>query len=139
MSLIDALRDALQERHVGLSQQRVHEILAARLDALTPGSRIRTTGYFNHSWSPDFVVSTGDQAERGVFLRFDVRDDAFADDITYLADRQPMFLDLHAANPAVDPDVGPEPSHAVHANTDGQRAVLVTDVPAIATFSESVD
>jgi hypothetical protein len=139
VTLVDALRDALQERHVGVSQQRVHEILASRLDALTPGARIRTTGYFNHSWSPDFVVATGDQAERGVFLRFDVRDEAFADDITYLGDRQPMFLDLHAANPEVDADVVRAAPAAVHAPGDDQRAVLVTDVPAIATFSESVD
>jgi hypothetical protein len=52
---------------------------------------VRSTGYFNHSWAPDLVISSRDRAERGVFLRFNVRDATFADDLRYLSEGDQFF------------------------------------------------
>lgn len=152
MTVIEALRDALQDPHPGTSQERVHTILAHRLGELTAGSRVRTTGYFNHSWAPDFVVTSGDQPERTVFLRFDVHHPSFADDLLYLAADAPMFLDLDAANPS-----GPAPRerreesetasdqagvefdlHSALATEDG-LGVLVAEAPAIDRFESRIN
>ncbi len=140
MTVVEALRDALQEPHPSTSQQRVHSIIAQRLQELTDRTSVRTTGYFNHSWAPDFIVSSGEQPERGVFLRFGVRDATFADDLDYLAVDGPMFLDLEAANPsrperrddAVSQNGGFDLVAALDAIPD--RTVLVTEAPAIDQF-----
>jgi hypothetical protein len=148
VTLIDALRDALQDPHADTSQQRVHSIVAGRLQELTNRTTVRTTGYFNHSWAPDFVLSSGDQPERGVFLRFGVRDATFADDLNYLASDGPMFLDLEAANPnrperlVVEPDepgIAARPFDLVTAlTTYRERTVLVTEAPAIDGFESRI-
>jgi hypothetical protein len=138
MTVVEALHDALRIPNPHASQDRVHEIVARRLDELTPESRVRTTGYFNHSWAPDMIVTSGDEPERPVFLRFDVRDLSFADDLEHLSAAEPLFVDLSAANPdAVPPQVDPdEPGFdLVEALARvGEHSVLVTDVPAIDTF-----
>ncbi len=139
MTFVDALRGALEERDPHLSQDRVHDVVARQLDELTPSSRVLKTDYYNHSWAPDLVVVTGDQPERRVFLRFDVRQPAFADDLKYLAADAPIFLDLAAANPSGTTVVSDETgagrfdlAEALREPSD--RDVLVTEAPAIEQF-----
>jgi hypothetical protein len=144
MTIIESLRDALSTPNPHESQARVHDIVARRIDELTPASRVRSTGYFNHSWAPDLLVVTGDEPERGVFLRFGVRDASFADDLEHLSNDGPIFLDLSAANPS-----GPAPAvndeeaagfdlvAALGDREDG--AVLVTDAPAIERFDAHIE
>lgn len=143
MTVVEALRDALQDPHPATSQDRVHEIVARRLQDLTQGTTVRTTGYFNHSWAPDIVLKSGEQPERGVFLRFGVHDVTFQDDLHYLADEAPMFLDLEAANPS-RPDDGARTEGATEFDLAGvlsayqERAVLVTEAPAIDHFEARI-
>jgi hypothetical protein len=141
VSVTEALHDALQEPNARESQRRVHDIVAKRIDALTPQSRVRTTGYFNHAWAPDFVVVSGDEPERAVFLRFDVRDPTFADDLEHLSYVEPVFVDISAANPystvplIAATDGGFNLERALRAS---DHAVLVTDVSAIDAFDAQI-
>jgi hypothetical protein len=133
MTLIPALRDALSDPDPHKSQARVHDLVAARIDALTPLSRVTKTDYFNHAWAPDLILTRGDEPERAVFLRFGVKDASFADDLDHLGRSAPIFLDLEAANPS------PPPEEITHGEFDLQEALksvgggeaMVTDVPAI--------
>jgi hypothetical protein len=117
----------------------VHLIVAKQLRELTQGTDVRSTGYFNHSWAPDLVISSRDRAERGVFLRFNVRDATFADDLRYLSEGGPVFLDLKAANPfEVEPDDRSDFNLDQALATDQEKAVLVTEAPAIDQFESHI-
>lgn len=52
MTIVDALRDALQDPHAATSQERVHTVVARRLEELTERTSVRTTGYFNLKTTP---------------------------------------------------------------------------------------
>lgn len=138
MTVVDALRDALQDPHPRVSQERVHVIVVRRLQELTQRASVRTTGYFNHSWAPDIVIKSGEQPERGVFLRFGVHDATFADDLRYLSNEGPLFLDLEAANPLRSERANekrtPEFDLAGMLASNDAGMVLVTEAPAIDEF-----
>lgn len=126
MTFMSALRDALADPHPRESQTRVHDLLARELGGITPGTAISTTGYFNHSWAPDFVLTSRDRGERLVFLRFDTHDAAFVDDLAYLRERDPVFVDLAEELP--DTEVVPdEPA----SESIELGSTLVADVAAI--------
>lgn len=140
MSFGEALRDALEVPDPHASQERVQETVAKRLEGLAPGTDARRTGYFNHSWAPDLVLRGGDSPERQVFLRFDVREPSFEDDLRYLANEKPLFLDLLAANPVETQSREEERLDVAAALRDGDRTeVLVTEVPAVDRFENSVE
>lgn len=140
MTVVDAVRDALGEPQPSVSQDRVHTIVARQLQELAKNSSVTTTGYFNHAWAPDLIVSSSDQPDRGVFLRFDVRHAAFADDLEFLSYGSSMFIDLQAANPDVGNGAEPEDGFNLNealATQDGEP-ILVTEVPAIDTLDNMV-
>ena len=146
MTVVEAVRDALLEPSPETSRDRVHEIVAKRLQDLARSTSVRTTGYFNHAWAPDLVVQSSDQPDRGVFLRFDVHEPTFADDLEFLAEGSSMFLDLQAAN--VETQNGSS-ARAVREGDDrfdleaalaehGEAPLLVTEIPAIERFDADV-
>ena len=139
--MVDALREALSNPHPHESQQAVHLLVARRIEDIVQNASVKTTGYFNHAWAPDMVVRGKNHPERPIFLRFDVREASFRDDLRYLSGNEPIFVDLLAANPgglAPGLDESREPldvQAAVDANED---EVLVTDIPAIDEFGTRV-
>jgi hypothetical protein len=75
---------------------RIHEIAARTIRELDPALALQSTGYFNHSWAPDFVAKwrNGDEREREIFLRFDIATAAFADELKLLGRADRMFVGL---------------------------------------------
>jgi hypothetical protein len=141
VNVVTALRDALQEPNPQRSEQRVHEIVAREIDTLAPRTRVRSTGYFNHSWAPDLIVER-DDAERGIFLRFDVHEPAFVDDLEYLASESPLFLDISAANPfssAAPQDDGQRFDVGDAVRSRREAGVMVTEAPAIERLTALVE
>ena len=138
MSLVDSVRDALRLPEAHESQGQVHEVVARRFAELTPGASVRTTGYFNHSWAPDLVVASRDQQDRWVYLRFDVRDPSFSDDLRYLSVGRPVFVDLLAANPDETAREGGHFDLEAAVATHQDQDVLVTEVAAIERFDDLV-
>lgn len=140
MSFAEAVRSALEVSNPHESQAQVQETVAKRLAELSPRSEVRRTGYFNHSWAPDLVLrSRGAPEERRVFFRFDVRDPSFEDDLHYLADGGPLFLDLKAANSSVTERRSDHRIDVAEALSGKARGdVLVTELPAVDRFESGV-
>ncbi len=136
MSLAEAVGEALGISQPEESQQRVHELVARHLDSISGGAEIKTTGYFNHAWIPDLVARRRDADERPIFLRFEVNDESFDDDLDHLATERPFFLDIarresQSRNGNFD--------LAAALSVKGRDAVLVSEVNAIDCFETSVE
>jgi hypothetical protein len=136
MSLTDAVATALQSSGRGERQHRVHDVVARQLDSISPGATVKATEYFNHAWIPDLVVAGRDGQERDVFLRFQVFDESFDDDLEHLGDRDPLFLDLSVRSEQETQHQDFDLSGALKTrNADG---VLVTEIDAIDRFGSGV-
>jgi hypothetical protein len=135
VSLDQAVRDALAIPAPAASQQATQEAVARRIDELSPGSSVKRTGYFNHSWIPDLVVGSKEDRDRSIFFRFDVKDPSFEEDLAYLSHERPLFLDLING---VDKNDGERTARQFDLEaalaTDDRRNVLVTEVSAIDRF-----
>src|SRR4051812_28082092 len=70
--------------------------VANYLSEADPGSRIRTTEYFNHTFSPDLILSWGDDSAgtRRVFIRTDARESSLREDLDWVPADAPLFLPL---------------------------------------------
>jgi hypothetical protein len=138
MSLDDAVQDALAISAPHNSQEAVQELIAKRLDLISPGTTVKRTGYFNHAWVPDLVVRRRDAEERPVFLRFDVKNVSFTDDLVYLARNRPFFIDIdQKSSDSPDEETGFDLDHALEAT--GREGVLVSELRAIDCFKAGVD
>lgn len=138
MSFVEAIRTALELPAPKESQDQIHSLVAKRLGALSPGATVRTTDYFNNAWIPDLVVTAREGEDREVFLRFQVRDESFEDDLTHLSDRHPLFLDI-ASRPDENGANGEFDLEQALASADADRdRVLVTEAQAIDTFDDGI-
>lgn len=138
MSLTSAVADALTIVAPAASQDQVKDIVARRLDELSPGATIKKTGYFNHSWIPDLVVGWRNEKDRPVFLRFDVQDSSFGQDLEYLASDRPFFLDLINGKETKSDDGDAEFDLSAALSREGRDEVLVSEVSAIDRFESGV-
>jgi hypothetical protein len=139
MSLAETIHDALGIKAPEESQQRIQEAIARRLDELSPGATIKRTGYFNHSWVPDLIVKWREGEDRPVYLRLDVRDPSFDEDLGYLAEERPFFLDLVDGN-APDTSNGGQGFDLNKAlSKSGRDQVLVTEVTAVDRLESRVE
>ena len=90
-----ALRDALLVADSATSEEQVRQVVINQVRELDPEARLRATGYFNHSWVPDLSMRWMDGAQRHLFLRFNVTDPSFVDDLRYAdTEADPIFLDI---------------------------------------------
>ncbi|HEX3361330.1 MAG TPA: hypothetical protein VHS74_10095 [Solirubrobacterales bacterium] len=135
MTLTNAIQDALKIPAAHDSQAAVQDLIAKRLDLISPGTSIKRTGYFNHAWVPDLVVRGKDSSVRGVFLRFDVKHASFKDDLTYLAQEQPLFVDIEETES--DEHSSFDLSEALQ--EIGREGVLVSEPEALDRFKSGVE
>jgi hypothetical protein len=147
MTVAATVRDALAERNPLRSIERVHTAIAHGLEELDPAVNLKRTGYFNHSWAPDFVMSwPGAEASRHIFLRFGVRDPVVLNEVELLRDGAPVFVGLPRDDePTEEPTaVEPTPSlreaRALVAETDaiGELGQAAADVREVRTATRAV-
>jgi hypothetical protein len=138
VSLAETIHDALGIKAPEESQQRIQEAVARRLDELSPGAAIKRTGYFNHSWVPDLVVKWREGDDRPVYLRLDVRDPSFDEDLGYLAEERPFFLDLVDDAPDAS-NGGQEFDLSAALAQGGREQVLVSEVTAVDRLESTVE
>ena len=95
MTLTAEITTALDIRNPRASEEELHRVVTNGIRDLDPQAELRRTGYFNHSWAPDFVMTwNGTGRQRFLFLRFDVAHEAFDRELDALANTSPVFLGL---------------------------------------------
>ncbi|MEV0120664.1 hypothetical protein AB0I16_03765 [Streptomyces sp. NPDC050703] len=105
----------------------VKSVLMYEISALDPAVKIENTGYFNHTFVPDLVMTWGEgsrKQERDVFLRFSLRAANVGRDVQALAQGSPVLLALKGSDVA-------EEIATVRQEIEEAGEVLVTDVPAL--------
>lgn len=118
---------------------RVHRVVADELGSLDPMATTEVTGYFNHSYVPDLVISwgSGKRAEqRQVFLRHSLRSSRASGDLSNFdrADLSAFYLSLAQDEPE-------DETQMVRARASEHRdsRVLVTTVPALDELTPTSD
>jgi hypothetical protein len=97
MTFFAAVEDALRRSDRSSQTSAVHDVVRNGLREVAPGIEIRTTDYFTHTFVPDLVLTWGPddrRLSRNVHLRFVVSDEAFVEEVDFLADTEPVFLGL---------------------------------------------
>ncbi|MEW2160483.1 hypothetical protein AB0950_35215 [Streptomyces sp. NPDC007189] len=130
MSAIDyaaALRDALYDPDPESSVRRTKELVIRELRDVDPRVDIKNTEYFNHTFSPDLVLSwpgASKRLKRYVFLRLPDNPAYFVEDVETVSELHPIVYGLNG---------GSDLSASLHAVARFSREnnVLVTDVHGI--------
>lgn len=134
MTVAATVRDALAERDPRRSIERVHTAIAKGLEELDPSIELNRTGYFNHSWAPDFVMSwPGGEAPRHIFLRFGVRHPVILREVQLLRDGAPVFVGLPGDDEAAMPTKADEDAKP----SLREARALVAETEALATLGEA--
>lgn len=128
-----AVRSAMQHDRPRDVEEGVKTLVRAELRFMDPSCAVEETGYFNHSFVPDFIVSWGkgrNRPQREIYLRNSIRSSAAGRDVQDLGDHGPVFLALT-----------PEDQEKRSKFTGLQNAVetteaLVTDVQAVGELVE---
>jgi hypothetical protein len=133
---ISAALDTNDARDAG---ERVHRVVADEMRSLDPTAKTEVTGYFNHSYVPDLVISWGkgkQLVQRPVFLRHSLRSSRASGDLANF-DRN----DLTAFYLSLAPDDPREETELVRARASERREshVLVTTVPALDDLAPTSD
>lgn len=90
------VQTALAESDWDVAVERVRNAIIAQVKRLDPRVEIRYTEAFNHSYVPDFVLEwpEDDRTERFLYLRHEVTDRSFLEDLRWLHQGGPMFVGL---------------------------------------------
>ncbi|MFE3217654.1 hypothetical protein [Streptomyces antimycoticus] len=119
-----ALRDALFDPNPNSSARRTKELVIRELHDVDPRVEIKSTEYFNHTFSPDLVLSwpgSGKRQKRYVFLRLPDSPEYFAEDVETVSEMHPIVYGLDGGGSISESlDAVAELSH--------ENNVLVTDV-----------
>lgn len=134
-----AIGDSLQNPDWEASVEGVRNAVITEVKTLDPDLRIHYTGYFNHSYAPDFVLAweqSGERASRDLYLRFDVMRKAFVEDLRHLRDERPLFLGMTETADGNDGQHGFEYDLE---DGDPDERCLVTVASAIGEWEELTD
>lgn len=115
-------------------------VVADELKQVDRWARVNVTQYFNHSFSPDLVLSwphIGVAAERPVYLRVDSNADILMDDIRIIGDRKAIVFEIdslpaHAQSDAIEFGDVAEALSAVAR----RKQTLLTDAEGLETLIE---
>ncbi|WP_433020607.1 hypothetical protein [Kribbella sp. CA-294648] len=138
-SFAEQVAAALDTHDAQDAAHRVHEVVRAELKSLDQSASVDLTGYFNHSYVPDVVVSWKDGSrvvERPLFLRHSLRSSRASGDLERFdrLDQTAFFLSLSQDEPADDTRI----LRDVAAERNDSR-VLVTTVPALDELTSEPD
>ncbi|WP_198955673.1 hypothetical protein [Frankia sp. CcI49] len=130
-----ALEAALGISSTRESIQGIKSVVAREIEATDTSARIRDTGYFNHSYMPDFVLEWPDDeaaGQRFMYLKFSGDADYFARDVALVEDREPIVFSIgHHRNARA--------AQARLAAETGAVNTLLTDADGLATMIERRD
>ena len=90
----EMILDALDDPSPTHSANRVKAAVATELAALDSTANVSNTGFFNHTFAPDFVLSWDDKTERQVFLRSTYDASYLAEDVADLTSGSAMIFGL---------------------------------------------
>ncbi|MGW5610438.1 hypothetical protein ACWEWI_30965 [Streptomyces sp. NPDC003753] len=130
MSAIDyaaALRDALYDPNPASSVRRTKELVIRELQDVDPRIEIKNTEYFNHTFSPDLVLSwpgSSKRIKRYVFLRLPDSPEYFAEDVELVSELHPIVYGLGGGVDLTD-------SLNAVSSYSRENNVLVTDVHGV--------
>jgi hypothetical protein len=131
-----ALRDALLIGDARASEESVRQIVTNQIRELDPQATPQPTGYFNHSWVPDFMIRWKDGVDRSLFLRFDVNHASFRSDLEFAGNANaPVFLDI--AQPELHTSEILEPESQAEWGV-ASTEVMVTDHQALGALGQGV-
>lgn len=126
MTFVETLNAAKDTRDADDYIARVKSAVSAELGSLDSSAVIEDTSYFNHSAIPDLVLSwPREKATRAIFLRHSYQSVVDADDVDYLAERQPVFMSLDTR------EREDNRAEAVLRDTASTVRTLVTDPTAV--------
>jgi hypothetical protein len=93
-----ALDNAYGKRDPAAVIHAVKQVIINQLRQVDERVRVRTTDFFSHSFAPDLVLEWGhdDVVRRPLFVRQDVVDDYFVEDIAQLRSSAPIVFSLEA-------------------------------------------
>ena len=95
MTFVETLNAAKDTRDAEEYVARVKAAVSEELNTLDSSAVIEHTSYFNHSAIPDLVLTwPREKATRSIFLRHSYQSVVDADDVEYLAGKQPVFMSL---------------------------------------------
>jgi hypothetical protein len=101
MSLNDEIRAALDLDNPEDTVRRLKRAIANELRILNVNARVIDTHYFNHTFTPDFVVRWNgggrQREERPVYLRFESERDYYPEDLEILGEQNPILLGLEVS------------------------------------------
>ena len=102
---------------------------------------IYKTGYFNHTYTPDFVLRwPGQKAERHVFLRASDNEGYLREDIDLLGNRDPIFVPLNGLserNDEANADTTTDGALATLQTASRSAHALITEPNTIRALSET--
>lgn len=113
----------------------IKAVVAREIKATDSSVQIRDTGYFNHSYMPDFVLEWPDDAAAGqrfMYLKFGGDVDYFVRDVALVEDREPIVFSIGRHRNAGD-------IHVRLAAEAGTANTLLTDADGLATMIERRD
>lgn len=131
MSLVAAIGDALRLADRSTQTSAVHDVVRNGLRDVAPGVEVRATDYFTHTFIPDLVLAWGPEdrrQERHVHLRFVVSDEAFLNELDFLASTDPMFLGLLDTEPIAE--------SAANGDSERRGGTLVTQSASLDALQE---
>jgi hypothetical protein len=106
VSLQSEIFDGLDIPNWDESITAVKRVVANALHRIDPSTSIKDTGYFNHSFVPDFLLTWPRDADwsRDVFLRLDSSNAFLSGDLQYLGGDRPVVLGLTGLEQSPDDD-----------------------------------
>lgn len=122
-----ALHHALADPNPLESASQVKAVVQARIEQMDPTVRVQRTTYFNHSFTPDFVLHWPGTPERPMFLRTSEHPQILSEDLSVLESDHPFVFALGR----VQQDTQPVRSIDEVAREHG---AFVTDAPALDTL-----
>jgi hypothetical protein len=132
-SYASALREALFDPDPNSSVRRTKELVGRELLDVDPRIDIKNTEYFNHTFSPDFVLSwpeSGRTQKRFVFLRLPGEPKYFVEEVQEIANLHPIVFGLEGDN-RLDESIASVQDLSYESDT------LVTDVHGINRLAQN--
>lgn len=103
--------------------------VASKFESADAGVSVRKTGYFNHTYAPDFVLRWASaKDERHVFIRTSDSAQYLAEDIDLARDRDPIFVPLSGVAASSSDDADAPARLAVKSR---QSRALIASAPTI--------